>query len=98
MSEDWKPGDLAVCVDVSTRDCGAKRHNGRCVRVGLVIKVLDVEVMPCGCISLRNGTTIANNGFGPLASRFRKIKPDQHEPCEAEFRILLNLSKRRVKA
>jgi len=93
MSEDWKPGDLAVCVNRRTIICDKFAHTGgNCAALTGPAEVVSVEVKSCGCIRLRFA---ASSG---VAQRFRKVRPDQHEPCEAEFITLLNRTKRKVGA
>ena len=106
MSDDWQVGDLAVCVrdgpvfcrvpGYEIEHCGTLApRRGRTVRVASIYPAVcdDGCVAECGCIVLQ-----AEDGSAGIAKRFRKIRPDQHEPCEEEFRILLQLSKKRVKA
>jgi hypothetical protein len=89
MSDDWKVGDLAVCVDVSPFRCQRTLHIGPKLAEGATVQVLGVGVRPCGCrVLLWPGTEL-----GGVAHRFRKIHPDEHEACEDEFVTLLNRSK-----
>lgn len=96
MSADWKVGDLALCVDarnsfvlvegrtyaVEGLSSGGPSWLGGSFGYGLYLQ---------GVVSM--GLTGA---FDPR--RFRKIRPDEPKACEEEFRILLQLSKKRVAA
>ena len=90
----WEVGDKAVCVDHSVIGCGGGLiHNAKiCPQRGVVRTVGRVSICCCGCVSL-----MFDDEAG-LASRFRKIVSDRHEPCEAEFVTLLNRIKRPVAA
>ena len=90
----WEVGDKAVCVDYSVLRCsGGWIHSGEsCPQRGVAHPVGRVFIEPCGCVSLG-----FNDAMG-LASRFRKIVSDKHDPCEAEFVTLLNSIKRPVSA
>jgi hypothetical protein len=96
---DWQSGDLAICVDASPCKCG---HCG-----GLPMLLIDgasYAVVEIGPGWLEFPTKVAPdecwecNQFVASSSRFRKIRPDEHAPCEEEFVELLNLSKRKVTA
>jgi hypothetical protein len=94
MSDDWKVGDLALCVDAKRR--GGSRNpplvDGRTYTVrgfahisgGLLLEEVEAEN--------------ERHGFGWQMQRFRKIHPDEHEACEEEFVTLLNRIKRKVDA
>lgn len=97
MSADWQVGDLAVCVDASPpRDIcgdGGKETNAEYIAnlvEGRIYEVTQVAVCRCGGhIGLGNHSARA----GGAADRFRKIHPDEPEPCEAEFITLLRRSR-----
>lgn len=77
MSDDWKVGDLALCVDDSPQ--GPKG-----VQLGQVYRV--DYLFPDGKIAVVG--EVCRIGYFPW--RFRKIRPDEHEDCEPEFVTLLN--------
>ena len=96
-------GDLVVCVNtgpIKTLRSIALCRTGRLVE-GAYYRVeaamLDAfDQLPVVIIEgVRSMDEPSGGAF--LAERFRKIRPDEHAPCEEEFRILLQLSKRRVK-
>lgn len=106
MSEDWRPGDLAVCVLRGPIKCGRPAiHRGGnvthsqaplrvlAVRRGLVTNLETGLEVECGCIDL-----LLEDGSKGVSQRFRKVTPDKNEPCEEEFTELLNRSKQPVKA
>lgn len=89
---DWAVGDLALCVDASIHECTVT-WIAAMPETGKVYTVMDLfadgpdlnlvlEELHRAC------------GIGLRAWRFRKIRPDEHEPCEEEFAKLLNLSRR----
>lgn len=101
---DWQVGDLAVCVKGGEIRCPNCLHKGGDVpRHGKAVEVVHIGAsiigygpgagFPCGCVCLY----LADGTCG-VSQRFRKIRPDEHEACEEEFRILLKLSKQRVSA
>lgn len=100
MSEDWKPGDLAVCVDVRTHELPTYYASaGEWLRLGATYRVAAVSpVSSSGKSGLAPYLWL--DGCRRTAShiRFRKITPDKHEPCEEEFQALLDRSKQPVKA
>ena len=92
MSDDWKVGDLALCVDAGPfshprfRTTKPGRHillsRGAVYRVARPL--FEEMTGLCG---------LALEEFPDhewLAERFRKIRPDEHEDCEPEFVTLLN--------
>lgn len=99
---DWQIGDLALCVDDGIIHCGGgNMHTGQCApKRGAVLRVtgiiavtyaLNGKLMDCGCPAIEFA-----GGLGATPKRLRKILPDKHEPCEAEFVTLLK--RRKVKA
>jgi hypothetical protein len=95
MSDDWKVGDLAVCV---SSVAGSVLVEGRVYTV-TGVDVAESWYADAGEVGLHLREARANNRCGGFyAYRFRKIRPDEHEACEEEFRILLQLSKKRVQA
>lgn len=95
MSAGWEVGDLALCVNDSLIRCsGGINHRGVYSVAGKVMRVDEMFVDTCGCCTVLTG----GDGKGGVAQRFRKILPDQHEACEAEFVTLLKRSKKRVTA
>lgn len=101
MSDDWAPGDLAVCVDA-----GRNPYNGRVATALTEGAVYTVAAITrnvgsdgsLGLVLVEARATDEAFGFGFARYRFRKVRPDQHEPCEEEFAKLLNRSKRKVGA
>jgi hypothetical protein len=95
MSDDWKVGDLALCIEGGIR-----------TREGSAYTVLSIHPPGEWLHGLFNPGDELIFDFvefgilqeGSSARRFRKIRPDEHEACEEEFRILLQLSKKRVQA
>ena len=94
MSDDWKPGDLALCVR------GARRT--RAGGVYTVYRVAGVGAM-CGCghpLEQHFGVCLWFEGVGTpdasgcepwaSASRFRKIRPHTPDAEDAEVIALLN--------
>jgi hypothetical protein len=85
MSDDWQVGDLAVCVDASNPDCPAYG-----VVEGRIYVVSGLYVGNSGRLGLNlAGVNLGRTYRAVLACRFRKIRPDEQEPCEAEFVTLL---------
>ena len=97
MTGGWQVGDLALCVDAA---CTALLAEGVAYTVTAAFfdpgfnrkaeftdfTLLLAEVRP----------SPGRSGF--CASRFRKIHPDEQEPCEAEFVTLLKRSRQQVQA
>ena len=86
---DWAVGDLAVCVDDRPCNCGCRDW---AIAKGAAYRV--TRVWPAG----RGGLSL--DGIDPMpphiafgAIRFRKIRPDEHEPCEAEFATFIKRKK-----
>jgi hypothetical protein len=95
VSDDWKVGDLALCVDARMAEAALVQ--------GCVYRVAATGPSPCSCHAGRQqlwleGVIPSSCGSGRNPNRFRKIRPDEHEACEEEFKILLNLSQKRVSA
>lgn len=94
MSAGWDVGDLALCVDDSPCRCGTCGGAAMTVNAGSVYRVDGVfafEAKPY--LTFEGVPAGARHKRGTYASRFRKILPDKHEPCEAEFVTLLKRSK-----
>lgn len=88
---DWQVGDKAVCVTLGPDpEYGLLANPG--VELGAIYTVTDIRV------SFRNrlGLVFAEILGRHLTFRFRKIHPDAHEPCEEEFRELLDSFKPKV--
>jgi hypothetical protein len=92
---DWQIGDLMLCVDAGPMkiiggleeaedEAIGNLREGRIYRVDRIRTGLTVD-----CIGLVDLTERA----GGVSTRFRKIRPDEHEACEDEFITLLNRSK-----
>jgi hypothetical protein len=96
---DWAVGDLALCINDAV--CPFAGHNGGMVN-GKIYTVRDIIVVD-GQTGLRfkDLPDPGPNDCRYLAfseTRFRKIRPDEHEACEPEFVKLLKRSKRKVSA
>jgi hypothetical protein len=103
VSDDWKVGDLALCVDdLPFPGC----PNALPIQRGRIYHVSAVEGEPDsdGDIGLHlAGVEVPEVVTDDIlwmpafaASRFRKIRPDEHEKCEDEFVTLLETFKRKV--
>ncbi len=93
---DWQIGDLALCISIPVPDKDGVFPWK--VQVGCVYTVIDV-VIDCLGMTLNFAE---DTYYSPLAgfdaNCFRKIRPDEHQPCEEEFVTLLNRAKRPVSA
>ena len=94
---DWQIGDMALCIDASApRDvCGnggieAKREYIANLIEGRIYKVTQIVTCSCG---EHVGLGCHADRAGGSSDRFRKIAPDKHEACEAEFVTLLKRRK-----
>ena len=96
MSEDWKPGDLAVCMkDEWQGMVRGMPPAGNAPVQGRIYKVL-ATFTSLGIVWLGLEGFPSEKGWD--SESFRKVRPDQHEPCEVEFITLLNRTKRKVSA
>ena len=85
----WEIGDLALCVE---QDIFGRLSVGRSYTViDLNVDYLNVPHIGLGLILSEISARKPYRGF--IATRFRKILPDAHEPCEAEFITLLKRGK-----
>jgi hypothetical protein len=94
MSDDWKVGDLALCIE----DAPCPHWGPSPYRRGQSYTVAAVVVSPSGVDKGQVGLSLEGIAIpGPMnaanAARFRKIRPDKHEDCEPEFVTLLKRSK-----
>jgi hypothetical protein len=94
MSDDWAPGDLALCVNL--RDLCEEDEMSPDLREGGVYTV-EAVVAGYGHLGIYEqglrlvGVRPTNpECIGFSAQRFRKIKPDPLERCETEFITLMN--------
>ncbi len=89
------PGDLVVCVDAKPDVLTTRPKALAQLREGAVYRIVGIYVHP-----VRSGFHLAeaHDPTGFSMHRFRKIRPDEQEPCEVEFVELLKLSKQRVSA
>ena len=92
MGDDWKPGDIALCVNNS--DWGGINPRGNRLRVGRPYEVLFVTAAQewvDGSIGV--GLFIVgpqNSGFGDwFEGRFRKVTPDAPTADDREVIALL---------
>lgn len=95
---DWQVGDLAVCVDVG--DAPRTKFSGTGVAGRRLSLGATYTVVAIGAHRVTSETILLMEGQPNYAGafRFRKIRPDAHEACEAEFLTLLKRSKRKVSA
>lgn len=95
----WQVGDLAVCVDVSAR---GQPLPPRLLVVGRAYRVCAVTAAESWCDGDYDAGLVLEGLRSPAydgsyrASRFRKIRPDEHEACEPEFVTLLKRVKVRA--
>lgn len=91
--DDWQVGDKAVCVDGSP--CRVLPFPGAPFSIpeGAVHEVTGVADRGDG-----HGLFLAFGSYPHSfhESRFRKVRPDAHEPCEAEFVTLLQRTKEKA--
>lgn len=92
---DWQVGDLAVRVTKGTWHCeDYGKPKDKAPSVGEACRVIAVRAHVDA-----NYLELAEYPEGQWhAPNFRKIRPDEQEPCETEFVELLNRSKRKVSA
>jgi hypothetical protein len=97
MSDDWKIGDLALCVAVSHpmfSDISRRLNVGTAYTVVMIGRPLRALNGERGLGFAEVSPTRKERGYPE--SMFRKIRPDEHEKCEPEFVELLKRSKRKV--
>jgi hypothetical protein len=90
---DWQVGDKAVCVDASPG--AGQRQPFRSGGAYIVSGVMPAGTYVPGvgtskCVTLSFKTP---EEWGCAARRFRKLLPDKHEACNAEFVTLLKRGK-----
>lgn len=87
MSDDWQPGDLALCVRTGDIRTTYVRHRGIGLRKGGIYTLIRFGVDPLdGQRTLWLEDDIPQ---GRLAIRFRKIRPHQPDAEDAETIRLL---------
>lgn len=92
MSADWQVGDLALCVAAPDDP----RFGPAPYEEGATYSVTGVAVNYRGSVGLRlAGVEIHSDSGAAWHGNFRKIRPDEHEPCEPEFVTLLTRVKRK---
>jgi hypothetical protein len=98
MSDDWKVGDLALCVDASPCRCGTCSRLPMLLAEGKSYTVIEVGVPEWLLFAEQVGPSECRfcDEFAADPDRFRKIRPDEHEKCEDEFVTLLETFKRKV--
>lgn len=94
---DWQVGDLALCVDARVKFISGYRCDGNGLEEGRIYRVVASSQHPLTRVLVLHLDPMVN-GDGSAASRFRKIRPDEHKSCEPEFVTLLKRSKRKVAA
>jgi hypothetical protein len=86
---DWQVGDLALCVD--------DRPSRKPIRwepvAGAIYTVASVAITDGGSALELEEDPYRDGLTAWFASRFRKIRPDEHEACEPEFVKLLKRTK-----
>lgn len=90
MSADWKPGDLALCVNKTPWKNEAKAH---LLTLGRIYTVAACGVPPGGerfCLAFRDISPDGKYGHAYCASRFRKINPHTPDAEDRETIELLN--------
>lgn len=89
MSDDWKPGDLAMLVRSGRVPCPVLHafvHTGRsCPPPGAVREVAETYRSACGCPALR-----FSDGTAAAALRCKKLRPHAPDEEDAETIRLLN--------
>lgn len=103
MSADWQVGDLALCVNASPDWVYAEPAISAYARLeqGKVYRVVRLGENHLGKTGLDIGVPNRDlfEGYADIwpPQCFRKIRPDEHEPCEAEFVTLLKRSEQPAK-
>lgn len=94
MADDWQVGDKIVCVTggpIDPREVGPRPWPVE----GDLYEVGGFRSFPTGeyviAVGAPDNIDLDGLNWGPLwfRSRFRKIRPDKHEPCEDEFVTLI---------
>lgn len=103
MSDDWKVGDLALCVSVMPCAlCGFAELGTEIGKIYRVEAVQNEELLGGYWLLLPEAKLVLHEHFNDdlwfASEDFRKIRPDEHEPCEDEFVTLLNRTKVPAKA
>jgi hypothetical protein len=96
---DWQVGDLAVCVDATSRIArtGTSLAEGQVYRVsglhmpGKLVRSDFGSPADLGLFLVGLRSVSTSGAFD--ARRFRKVTPDKHEACEDEFVTLLKRGK-----
>lgn len=85
MSDDWKVGDLALCVNRGgwVNGDGSPTTGLPYGFTGAVRRVWQQRQFTMLVFDV-------GNRHGYSSKQFRKIRPDEHEDCEPEFVTLLN--------
>lgn len=85
MTDEWKVGDLALCIDAHTPTCDGFVPTG--IVEGALYRVYGVGTDDAGDLGLfLDETESAGYAGGYLAKRFRKIHP--HIPDEEDREII----------
>lgn len=100
MSNDWQVGDKAVRVACECGGRHPKPSAGSRPQMGAVFTVVGIRPGPFPNCRAPCALYLAERPepHGFCSAGYRKIRPDEPEACEEEFRVLLNRSKRRVEA
>jgi hypothetical protein len=100
MSDDWQPGDKALCIN----DGGCGPFTTWCPQVGCIYTVAEAFLgdLPEGGeaigLELEEDPTVFDGISAWYAANFRKIRPDAHEGEIEDWELLLDSMKRRVRA
>lgn len=92
MGDDWRPGDLALCVshDEIECDCGCTAYVAESAppkgSIRVVVSV-GIDLADCGQAF---EYLVLNGGSEPLSLRCRKVTPDAADEFDRETIALLN--------
>ena len=91
MSNDWEPGDLALCVNTSPIECIEGTHmGGNCPPHMSVTTVSDIGPSECGVCQV----LVIDGGRYCVAARFIKVTPPEADEFDREVIDLMNQRER----
>lgn len=90
MSDDWKPGDLALCVNANWLEDSHGISFGDHLRPGAIYTVARVGLNEAERLALWLIEVPCEPEWGKRAIRFRKIKPHTPDEEDRETIRLLN--------